>query len=139
MATDLFLSLKGETFKRGEDNDCTVIATSVVTGWSYNKSHKVMANEANRKKGQGAYYEIWMKRYMKYHGFEYQEVDLKPIIKKKGSGLTGKTVAQWLPKRGRFIVMMRGHVAAIKAGKLHDWTQDRKNRVLRVYKVRKAA
>ena len=138
MGTPLYEKLRKESDKFKETNDCTVIATSVVTGWSYKKSHEVMASDTGRQRGEGVHYGFWITHYMEDYGFKYDVIDLKSIIKKKGSGLTGKTVAQWLPKRGRFLIMMSGHVAAVKAGQLHDWSADRKNRVQKIYKIYKA-
>ncbi len=56
-------------------------------------------------------------------------------IKNKFKSKTITTLANELPSRGVFIVYTRGHMLCARGGKVLDWTDGRRHRILEVYRV----
>lgn len=121
-----------------EQNDCTVIAAALVTGATYEQAHTACAMSGDRMRGRGMRW--WRHGYAVLDdlGHRAEPVSLAPLLRRKGSGLTGCTVAQYLPRRGRYLVQYRGHLAAVVNGELLDWTKGRRHRVIRLWKVEPA-
>ena len=121
-----------------EYNDCTVKALAVATGEKYDVCHYALA-KCGRKRRRGAHM-LQMMRAASLLGFMMKPDDkrLHSIRKKKGSGITGKTAGDWLPKSKRFILEYSGHVAGVRNANVIDWTDDRCHRVFRIWTVSKA-
>lgn len=113
-----------------ERNDCAVKAVAIATEVSYNTVHRVFAN-IGRRNGRGVSF-VQLKRAIEQ--FTGSDVKYKTILKPNGSRFTGKTIGQALPK-GRYILIFRGHTAALVDGVIEDWTEDRKTRVLGYFEV----
>ena len=110
-----------------EYSDCSVKAVAIVCGVSYGKAHKAMADQGrvNRK-----------------CAYEYQ---IHGAIRSFGKTLkitdrfTAKTLTsldKQLPSRGIFLVGVRGHIVACRAGEVKDWTEGRRHRILSVYAIK---
>ena len=114
-------------------NMCTVIATAKVCKVSYGKAFNACKREG-RKTGHGTRAKVYI---LAIHqlGFYAREVDF---------GLVGRTIGtaeRQLPSKGRYLIHVRGHVAAYTDGKLHDWTsveqtgKPRRHRITHIHEV----
>lgn len=111
----------------GERNDCTVKAIAIAGDLSYHQTHEMLSRKG-RRRGHGCVTVQW-EAAMRDLGLEWTETS-RPR-KPNGQGYTMKTIARAFP-RGRHIVRVRGHVAALVDGKVEDWTEGRQHRVVRV-------
>ena len=96
----------------GEFNDCTVKALSICCDIPYKKAHQAM-REAGRCNGRGAN-RIQQAAAYRAMGFEQHFVEFK--------GCTIKTVLKQLDPSKIYRVHIRGHVLAVRYGKIEDWT-----------------
>lgn len=111
---------------KGETNYCTVIATALIFGLKFGKARSLLARECNRKTGKGLYRTDYL-RVWKEKGVQLKQYPLN-------NGTLMK-VADRLPSKGTFIVHSRGHVSVVRDGKLEDWAENSRKRVVDVYKV----
>lgn len=119
-----------------EANDCTVIATAVVTGLDYGSAHQLLASYGRRPRcglPPGHYHAA-----IAALGFTVQRIHLDSL-RTPGQGGFGpvsieRVLRRWC--RGRkFFVSFRGHVAAFDGERLADWTRGRRHHVRHVYEV----
>ena len=105
--------------KLKENNDCSVIATTIVTGEDYPVVHDKY-KEAGRKTGRG----VQLAQIKQVTGKKFDA-----ILKPNGSKYTARTIAQAFPT-GRYLIFFNGHVAAMVDGKIHDLYENRCARVI---------
>lgn len=115
---------------RKEHNDCAVKAVAIATGIGYNQSHTVFS-KLGRRNGRGV---DWMMLVKAIEHCTGNKGKFTSILKPNGTFYTGKTIGQALPN-GKYILMFRGHVAAMVDGKIEDWTENTKKCVLYFWKV----
>lgn len=113
----------------GERNDCTVKAIAIAGQFEYQKVHSALAARG-RRKGNGTVPLVW-ERAMRDLGLTWTETTPR---KPDGGQYTMKTIGRVFPK-GRHIVQVNGHVAALVDGEVEDWTKGRQHRVTRVLTV----
>lgn len=137
----MYEAMRRQSKRFKESNDCSVVATAIAFDVPYKVAHEAL-RRFGRKHGRGVYYFRHIHA-IRLHVttitgkvYEIEEVDLEKIRAKKGSGVTGMTVSDWLPKRGRFLCGSRGHVAAVRGGEMHDWSANRKTRITKIVKVK---
>lgn len=123
---------KDEVFARsdsvGEHNDCTVKALALTTRHSYDSAHAILT-EAGRKKGRGPSWYQWRAAFPLAG---YHLLDITHKIKAKTITTLER---EGLPKLHCYVVEVRGHVVAMRGGKVLDWTQGRRYRINRVLRV----
>lgn len=104
---------------------CSVIGVAVTAGVGYGKAYHAL-RRAGRKHGCGAY----------FHHIQnaLRELGQEPQVIRGYEGRQIKTMKRELTQ-GRFLVFVRGHVAAIRDGQSLDWTENRAHRVIQVWKV----
>ena len=151
---------------KGDENQCTVIASSVAFDIPYPKMHEFYAQNG-RKKGKGLSgcktnemivkvakingYKVprygIMKKYSyggnsrKFAGCKYvqyipNEGFHGEILVKSKHQLTVNNFRNYLP-RGNYIFGIREHVLAVQNGAVHDWTENRKHKITRIWTVEK--
>lgn len=132
-----FRELLNKVTAIGDHSACTVIATAIVCGCSHASADKVVTEVGGRERGRGIYFngtELMhnvLAKFGKVATCEYsRERDYRPGVR----GFSLKTVAQRYP-RGRYLVFVRGHVAALRNGKLDDWSEGRSHTVQAVYRI----
>lgn len=111
-----------------ENNDCSVIALSMVYDKSYSEIHRLLSH-LGRKQGRG---------FNTITAIKTLGRASKPIYPKQpnGSLYTIKTIVDILPV-GKFLIFTKGHVLACIDGEIYDWTEDRKHRVIKVIEIDK--
>lgn len=110
-------------------NFCTVIALSVCCNVGIGKAYHTM-KRLGRKDRQGAKYGTIQKAVVEL-GYTCKTID----------GLYNKQIKSLpnlLPSKGLFMVHVRGHVLAVRDGKILDWTEGRAHRILTAYEIVKA-
>lgn len=119
-----FTSISEVSNKYGEKNDCVVKALSLVSGYSYEKVHNYLRKKG-RKFGNGTLKQIWIPA-MRDMG-----------IKDNQSRFNGKTTMNLrVPNRkSNYLILSSRHVAAMIEGKVQDWSDGRRTRVLEVWGV----
>ena len=143
MATITFNDTQRDSDRMGENNDCSVKAVAISTQIGYEKAHAFLA-QLGRKPRKGFVPDFDGTRWRGYlnvpvgsegyvtglHriGFKAESIDC-------WSGKTLGTTAKHL-KNGRYMVQVKGHVAAVVDGKVEDWTGDSSRRkVINVWRV----
>lgn len=101
--------------RKGETNDCSVIALAAVCAISYDKAHELMS-QAGRKKGQGAY--TWQTaQAIRWLGYDVEVVKTKH----KTFGQVEEAAAKGkMP--GSYLLCGVRHIAGMRRGELCDWT-----------------
>lgn len=132
------------TFK--ETNDCTVRAVAACTEGRYAEAHALFAMHG-RKHRRGSTIAA-MLNVLKQMGCEVERVETRCIYYQNQGvkPLSAKTIRTFLRKRGlkgrKFILNVRGHVAAVVDGVCYDWTaagwdgKPRQHRIIDVYEVK---
>ena len=113
-----------------EHNDCTVKAIAIACDVAYRVAHRALAN-AGRPRRDGCY-PRQQQAAIEALGFEIEYIHF--------SAKTVKTLASDpVVAKGHYMAWVRGHVFAVKNGKVEDWTEGRKHRIQSVGVVRPAA
>ena len=101
--------------RKGETNDCSVIALAAVCAISYDKAHKLMY-QAGRRNRDGAY--TWQTvQAIKSLGYDVEVVKTKH----KTFGQVEKAAAKGkMP--GAYLLCGVRHIAGMRRGELCDWT-----------------
>lgn len=113
-----------------ERNDCTVKAIAIACDKPYRMVHAMLKAEGRRDR-QGCYLPAQFATFNKL-GYKLTEVAGEAPFKFGG---TVTTLTKRLPSKGNFVAYVRGHIIAVKNGKIEDWTEGRRHRILQVYKV----
>jgi len=118
----------------GEDNDCVVMALSMVLDEPYEKMHRILQAHG-RKPKQGASWGI-ICRILRQYGITPQLTIVNKRNSKGGlSKYTAKTIGQRFPY-GVFLMDYQGsHVAALIHGRVYDWTAGRRHRIAGLVRV----
>ncbi len=117
----------------GEWNDCTVMATALACDMEYLDAHDI-CSELGRRKG-GRLNTVWkLIPRLKDLGYRVRAFDREELIQGNGSMYTMVSIVRKLGV-GRYIVQVRGHVAAVVDGEVLDWTAGRRHRVLRIWEI----
>jgi len=103
---------------------CSVIALASVADISFGKARAIMAKQG-RKERQGALLP-WITKAVESRNLKCTAI---PVQSK-----TMKTITREL-SQGKYLVFVRGHVAAVVDGVINDWTEGRAHRIVRVYKI----
>ena len=128
MKADKYEKLKKARYRKkmNETNDCSVMAIAIACRLTYEQAHRVMA-EHGRRNGRGAH-TFQILAAAKSLGFE-----LTPV-KKVNKGYTACTIGKKC-KAGYYMAFVSGHVLGVVNGDVYDWTEGRRHRIKKVYKV----
>ena len=144
--TDIYKKISTETKKADEGNDCSVKALALVTGQKYAVAQKALAKKG-RKKGEGIE-SVHIVDAVKEAGFTVKEVGSSHFIEQyPGVHVNLKNVTTHHPDRfprawadgHTYLAFTAGHALAIIDGYNHDHTRGSAKRVIRIYRVEKAA
>lgn len=135
----LYDQLDEVSTKIKEDNDCTVMTLACVTGASYENAHAAL-EAAGRQRGEGAALEVlftalkalghttrrhWSKHTLRLEvGADARVTSASPAV---GDG-------DWSVMPTMILNMTR-HVAAFRAGEVHDWSDERMVPVLDAWEI----
>jgi len=123
--SELYQGLRNEAKSIGENNDCGVKALAVVTGLSYSECHAKLEHHG-RKHGKGTYLSS-MFGALRELGFSW----VKTSCDHRGM----RSLSRNLPKDGNFLIHATRHFAGASGGKIHDWSENRCLRIIKVYQI----
>ena len=130
MSQRKYESIRKASAKAGEKNDCAVVGISIAARVPYNKAHDALTKHG-RVPRRGTY-PHQIKRALESLGCEI-EITSRPL-QPNGSRYTAKTIGKRF-KRGYFLVVYSGHVAAMINGNIEDWTDNRNHRVVEAWRI----
>lgn len=109
-----------------ESNDCTVKAIAIACDVSYPVAHKAL-KEQRRVNRRGAFF-FQQKDALESLGFKMEPVQLqaKTVVT---LGREAETL------KGSYMVYVKGHVLAVRRGKVEDWTEGRRHKIKEGYKI----
>jgi hypothetical protein len=116
-----------EAEKASEWNDCAVKAFAVAADFPYKKAHALLKAEG-REDRQGTY-TYQSLRALDLAGFDCEEIEFTNY------GKTPISFARNCDASKTYLVTIRGHIFTVKGGKVEDWTEGRKHRILRAWLV----
>ena len=117
----------GASHAYGERNDCTVIAAALLTDSTYEEAHLALELVGRKPRGKLYYSATRMLDAIELLGCKV--VDQKQLR----PGVPVSRLQNSMS--GRFLLFMRGHVAAYVDGAVQDWTAGRRHRVTHVWQI----
>jgi hypothetical protein len=112
----------------GDKNYCAPVALALTTGMDVELVNDEVIKKGWRRKKCGM--STWnMIRFLDHHRIDHEEIQFNGDSKG-----TMSTIGKRFP-RGKFLVFVRGHVAALVDGEVQDWTEGRRHRVIRLERV----
>lgn len=143
-----FRELRTESIGRGERNDCSVIALSVVTGVDYSTAHRAMTGTGRKPRGYarcGATERAARtlgRSTVQHYGWDYSRaaVDFKQLpaghpMRKAKTMISAERVLQKCYPGRRFLIGVQGHIAGFDGHTLQDWSRGRRHRVTSIVEV----
>ena len=126
----VFDDLQKKSDEYNERNDCTVKACVILCGVTYEEAHAAMKAEGRRNRCRSPNWHAHIDAIKKL-GFE--------LIEEKFPGKTMVTLERDLKRYGggrKYLIDVRGHVAAFDGKQIVDWTKGRRHRINGVYRVK---
>lgn len=119
--------LKSCSVAMNERHDCSIIATSVVTGYAYPRIHELyrLMGRRHRCYTPRAYI-IGV-----FAQLGYRLVDQTKFFDPSSM----RTIVPQLPNKGNFLIYASKHVAGVRDGVIHDWSEQHKLYVQQVMQV----
>ena len=106
---------------------CAVLATAVVCDLSFGKALSFSKKVGRQHRKGSSLHMIKVMMALNNKTMEQLPSDVH--------GKTLETVGGNAPSTGRYLYLVRGHVAAVRDGVLEDWSTDSGRRVLAVWKI----
>ena len=125
-----FQKVKTAQVANRETNDCSVKAVSIACDVSYSVAHKALRLQG-RPNGKGVNM-LQIIRAVVSIGYSMERV----VFRAKTVATIGRDSNLY---NGYYIANVRGHVAAVVNGKVEDWTDGRRHKLLAVYKIKPVA
>ena len=113
----------------GETDDCTVKGIATLFGCTYGVAHRALQKNGRKHRKGATWYVIdkavktlaWrFSAIVEEHGVPHANLQYAKLIK-----FEAPTIAQFMRKhpKGSYLLVMNGHVAAVRDGVLYDWTE----------------
>lgn len=142
--TETYAKVRQDIASAGDANACFPAAISVLSGLPFETVQKAFA-EAGRKNGKGTPWGT-AERACKALGLQMKRLPTKweldmiesyPGVHKNLKNITTRHPVRFAKAWAGKSVMLHvnGHVAAVKDGKMHDWTINRSMHVIAVYEI----
>jgi len=124
----------------GDNNSCTVIASAIATGTTFEEVQDLFARNGRRhRRGVSTMQMVQNVRHLAMSlGFKvdyYNSNQIEALKDKVGANLTFNNLVKILPKNKRFILVSNDHACAVKNGRVHDWAEGRKYYVKEVIEI----
>jgi len=122
--------VKEASWKSGESRDCTVRSIALTTGEGYEMAHYALEEQGRVRRMSTSICSMFDA--CKSLGYKMER--MKP---EEYAGAKTAISAARMNLPGRYILSFSGHVAAMIDGKVLDWTEGRRHRIERIYRVTK--
>ena len=126
--TDKFKRILAESKKKNEHRDCAVRAVAIATDYEYDDTHFVFET-CGRRRRKGTPWGVTEKA---VHLLRFRMIDVTDQFSSK-TVCTLEREMRW--RRDSYLVRVSRHVLAVKGGRVHDWTQGRRHRIISIYKL----
>lgn len=120
--------LNDKFLQEGERHYCAPLAVSLVSGVPATEVNEMMIGEGFREKGKGTSLS-GIETAMKNVGLKMKRIK-KPVEAK-----TAKSVVKALDKNKKYLILFKGHIAALIGGELCDYYAGRRFKVIGIYEV----
>lgn len=124
-----FLKLRKVSPAKVDRNDCSVVALAITCRVSYKVAQQALI-DSGRNIGERSFYGEEMNAVRKLGCTFETESPRQP----NGCKYTPKTIGQYC-KRGYYLAWCKGHIFAVVNGVVEDWTNGRKNHIIRVSRI----
>lgn len=144
-STQEFQSILRYVAAEGDTNACFPISVAIMTGLPFKTVNDAFL-AAGRVKGRGTY--VWVARQAcRALGYEMVEAEWREyheiIARYPGQHKNLKCITTYHPTRfekawkgiGDCLLMTATHIAAYKDGALHDWSNDKALRVIKIFRL----
>ncbi len=137
-----YVNMYAAAFAAGDTNDCAVRAVAVTTGIDVNKVRDLHTAHG-RKLGKGTPMSM-TRAVIQQLGFEMTLVHPSTFINRyPGAHSNLQNVTTHHPARfnkvwadgERYILHVRGHLAGVVNGEVHDWASKNSKRVFAIYRI----
>ena len=128
------MQVKSDSYQ--ESNDCSVVATAIAAGITYDKSRH-MYRRAGRRKGCGVNY-VMIDRVLDTIGCVRYPFSVRlRLMEEKNGGrqLTFNNVVKLLDGSKRYIIVGKDHMVACLDGRIADWSEGTRHRVENIYEI----
>lgn len=155
--SDLYQKMSRRSDRWRERNDCTVKALAIATGKTYEQAHGALALRGrNFRKGttmdtvflalsdlgfteKEVFCRFLSEQHMNKHlTASHKEKAAKYRRSRWAKGKTMKSIKPHLPQRGVYLIETSTHLLCVRAGEIHDWTNNRQHRIVKVHHITKA-
>lgn len=124
-----FKEAKISSSKMREHNDCAVKALAIAGNKSYEEVHSLFKSLGRKNRRGTSQFIIHKAAKQVNPNFVF-----KNIRKPNGSFYTARSIREAFPK-GRYMILYRGHIAAMVDGTIEDWSEGRCHRVLGIFEM----
>lgn len=128
--------------QKNENNDCSVVAMSILTGYKYSTVHALF-KKYGRKDRKGTQNEVTDKviKELESKGFVFEEIRPRQDYIRHGERqefgkYSLRTIIKFYPK-GKYLIHVHKHALAMVDGKIEDWSKGTMKRVIKMWKVTK--
>jgi ribulose 1,5-bisphosphate carboxylase large subunit-like protein len=128
------MQVKSDSYE--ETNDCSVVATAIAAGISYDKARH-MYRRAGRLKGRGVNYEM-IDSVLSTIGSQRLPFQIRLHLvehRNGGRALTFNNVVKVLDDSKRYIIVGKDHMVACLDGRIADWSEGTRYRVENIYEI----
>jgi hypothetical protein len=122
-----FEELRAAGDAMNERHDCSIIATSVVTGYAYPRIHEMYRILGRRRRCATPW--VYTIGVLAQLGLKLND------LSKFYDGASIRSIVPQLPEQGNFFVSSRKHVSAVRNGVCYDWADERKLYVKGIYQI----
>lgn len=129
-ATTAFSELNKASDAQHETKDCSVKALAIVASVDYTAAHAALKQQGRKNRKGCSTHQI--NRAAIALGCVVVQID-KPAAAKTMKTVGPALLASGQP--GAHLIYMRGHVAAVVAGQVADWTRGRRHRVSSIFRI----
>jgi len=119
----------------GDRSFCVPLAASIVSGRDFDEVNNMMIRAGIRKKGTGSYMRDWLPFFK--NRLEMNMVEITSHVLQRAR--TVRTFERICNPNDRYLVRVKGHLLAVRDGKVQDWTQGRMHRIQQVWVVEGAS
>ena len=140
MKQNRYEELKAYAQNMGDTNFCSVIAVAVIMNLDYKKAYRLCA-KFGRKHGKGMHtYDIL--KLLRLNNIEYKDLLIQRVLEtvdrpnyRVKTLTTNNFKMSKLYNKGSYLMFVNGHVAAVKNGVTHDWSENRAKKIQLLFAI----
>lgn len=128
-------TVQATTEYRADKNHCAVVATAVAFNMDF-KTAQEHYDRAGRRRRKGTSLFVIGKVIGRLKQLQTVKVEEEtPTNYTNGKTMTANNCVNYLDEKCNYIALTTNHAIGIKAGKVEDWTEGRRHRITKLYKI----